>query len=59
MFKFDACFPTPCCFATRGQSKNTIGVTRRTNVNQPHHKGLVLVYSMENQMPFLPHTKKQ
>jgi len=59
MLKLDPCFLVPCYPATRGQNKNIIGVTRRANAKQPHHKGLVPVYPMENQMPFLHHIRKQ
>jgi hypothetical protein len=33
--------------------QNTIEVTKETNVKLPHHKGHVLIYSLENKMPFI------
>jgi hypothetical protein len=49
----------PCCPATRGQNKNTIGVTKQRNAKQPHHKGIVLVYPMENQIPIIHDVEEQ
>jgi hypothetical protein len=31
--------------------ENTIGVTKIANAKQPHHRGLGLIYPMENKMP--------
>jgi hypothetical protein len=41
----------------KGVKQNTIGITR-TNVKQPHHKGFVLAYQVENKMPFVHHSKE-
>jgi hypothetical protein len=40
----------------KGAKWNTIAVIRGTNAKLSHHKGLVLAYLMENEMPFLHHT---
>jgi hypothetical protein len=39
--------------------QDTIKVTRRTNVKLSHHKGLMLSYLMENEMPLTHHAIKQ
>jgi hypothetical protein len=38
--------------------QDTIGVTRGVNAKQPHHKGLVLVYPVENKTPLVHHIGK-
>jgi hypothetical protein len=42
-----------------GAKQNTIGVIRRANAKLIHHKGHVLIYQMENKMPFIHHVVKQ
>jgi hypothetical protein len=42
-----------------GVEQDIIGVTKEENAKQPHHKGLMLAYLMENEMPFVHHAKKQ
>jgi hypothetical protein len=39
----------------KGAKQNTIGVARRTNAKLPHCMGLVLIYPMEDNMPFVHH----
>jgi hypothetical protein len=41
-----------------GVEQDTIGVTKGANAKQPHHKGLVLTYLVENKMPLVHHVKK-
>jgi len=43
------------CFEKAKQ--DTIGVIRGTNAKLPHHRGLMLIYPVENEMPFLHHAK--
>ncbi len=35
--------------------RDTIGVIRGLRVKLPHHKGLELIYLMEDEMPFVHH----
>jgi hypothetical protein len=42
----------------QGVEEDTIGVTKITNAKQPHYRGLVLIYPMENKMPLVHHTKE-
>jgi hypothetical protein len=42
----------------KGVEQNTIGITKGTNVKQPHHRGLVLAYLVENKMPLVHHSKE-
>jgi len=39
--------------------QDTIGITRGINAKQPHHKGLVLVYPVENKTPLIHHIGKR
>jgi hypothetical protein len=36
-----------------GTKQDTIGETRKTNVKQPHHRCLLLIYLVENKMSFI------
>jgi len=36
-----------------GAKQDTIGVTKGTNVKQPHHRGPLLIFLMENKKPFI------
>jgi hypothetical protein len=46
------CASLPC---HEGAKRNTIGVTKGANVKLPHHRGLALIYPMENEMPLVCH----
>jgi len=52
-------FPNGLLPSHKGAKQNIIGVTRGTNVNHPHHWGLVLTYPVENAMPLVHHVKEQ
>ncbi len=41
-----------------GEKQNTIEVTIRTNAKLPYHRGLLLAYPMENEMPLVHHVVK-
>jgi hypothetical protein len=41
------------CFEKEKQ--DTIGVIRVANAKLPHHRGYMLAYLVENEMPFLHH----
>jgi hypothetical protein len=43
----------------KGAKQDTIGVTRGTNVKLSHHRGPMLTNLMENETPFLHHTKEK
>ncbi len=38
-----------------GAKWNTIGVITKASAKLPHHRGLALVYTMENETPFIHH----
>jgi hypothetical protein len=46
--------PTPI----KGAKQNTIGVIKKTNVKLWHHKGFVLLYLVEDEMPLIHHIIK-
>ncbi len=48
----------PCHPTMKGAKRDTIGVARRANANSPHCTGLISVYPMENEMPFVHHVVK-
>jgi hypothetical protein len=48
----------PCCYTTNGQNRDTIKITRETNVGLPHHKGLMPAYPMKKKTQFIYHIIK-
>ncbi len=51
-------FPYALLPCHEGEKQNTIEVIRKTNAKLPHHKGLMLAYPMENEMPLIYHVIK-
>jgi hypothetical protein len=43
----------------KGVEQNTIQITKGANVKQPHHKGLMLTYPVENEMPLVHLSEEQ
>jgi hypothetical protein len=41
----------------KGAKQNTIGIIKITNDKLSHHKGLVLAYVIENEMPLVHHVR--
>ncbi len=43
----------------KGIKQDTIGDNKKKSAKQQHHKGFVLVYLVENEMPFVHHIKER
>jgi hypothetical protein len=41
----------------KGAKQNTIGIIKNNKCKLPHHKGLVLAYLIENEMPLVHHVR--
>ncbi len=48
-------FPYAQWAPLEGAKQDTIGVTKGTNVKLSHHRGLVLTYQVQNEMPLIHH----
>jgi hypothetical protein len=52
-------FPYASLPCHKGAKQDTIGVIKGTNAKLPHHRGLLLVYQMENETPLVRHAVEQ
>jgi hypothetical protein len=52
-------FPYALLLRHKEAKCDTIGGIRGASAKLPHHKGLVLTYPVENEMPFIHHVVKR